>query len=77
MRVRDVMTTDVRVAIAEEPVVDAVRVMVETGFGAVPVVSREAGFRGIIRSADLAALIARGIDLDTTPAGDVVWATRP
>ena len=33
-------------------------------------------FKGIIRAWDLACLIARGVDLDATPAGEVVFGQR-
>jgi CBS domain-containing protein len=72
MLVKDLMTTNVRVAVAEEPVIDAVRLMYGGGFGAVPVVSRTEGFRGILRAWDVTALVAKGVDLAGTPAGDVV-----
>jgi CBS domain-containing protein len=72
MLVKDVMTTEVRVAVAEEPVIDAVRLMFEGGFGAVPVVSRTDGFKGILRSWDVTGLVARDVDLNSTPVGDVV-----
>ncbi len=69
--VRDAMTADPRTVKADDPVVEAARIMEEEDVGSVPVVAGDNVLVGMITDRDIALrIVAAGRDPRTTTAGE-------
>jgi CBS domain-containing protein len=70
--VRDAMTADPRTVKADDPVVEAARIMEEEDVGSVPVVAGDNVLVGMITDRDIALrVVAAGRDPRATTAGEV------